>query len=113
MPGRALSADLRVTCVLTVPIPVSSAVRQEMVFRANDAVVILIIDISPPGMPAFHGLRTLVGSGQHPAIREHFFTDMWSFIGGICHDRLDLWKTFRHFIVNIIESHAVMDIAGG
>ena len=62
-------------------------------------------------MPAFHGHGALVGGGQHPAIVKYFFADVRRFIGGIRHNGFDFREGLSHFIVNIIESHTVVDIA--
>ena len=113
MPGWALSADFRVACVFPVTIPVGGAVSQGLVFRTDHAVVVFIIDVSPPGMSALSGHGTLVSSGQHPAIIKHFPADVRGLAGSVCHHGLCLGKGLGQFVVDIIKRHAVVDIAGG
>ena len=62
-----------ITAVFPVSVPVGGAVGQRLVFRADDAVIIFIVDVFPLLVPTFHGHRPLVGGGQHPAIVKHFF----------------------------------------
>ena len=113
LPGGTLRTNFWIAAIFPVTVPVGGTVGQEPVFRADHAVIVFIINILPPLVPALQRHGTLVGSGQHPAIVEHFFADMWSFVGGIRHNSLNFWKTFGHFVVDVVERHAVVDIAGG
>ena len=113
LPGRALGTDFWGTAIFPVTVPVGGTVCQGLIFRADRAVIGFIINILPTLVPAFHRQGTFAGSGQHPAIGEHFFADVWSFVCGIRHNGLNLWKTFGHFVVDVVERHAVVDIAGG
>ena len=113
VPGGTLGTDLRIAAIFPVTVPVSGAVCQELIFRADHAVIVFIINILPPLVPAFHRHGTLVGSGQHPAIGEHFFADVWSFVCGIRHNGLNFRKGLCHFVINIIKRHTVVDVAGG
>ena len=72
LPHRALGTDLRVAAIFPVAVPVGGTVFQGLVFRADHAVIVSIINILPPLVPAFHRHGTLVGSGQHPDIGKHF-----------------------------------------
>ena len=76
MPGGALGADFRIAAVFTVSIPVGGAVGQDVVFRADYAIIIFIIDVRPPGMSALHRHGPLVGCKQYPAISKYLFADM-------------------------------------
>ncbi len=113
MAGGTLGTDFRVAAVFTVSIPVGGAVGQDVVFRADHAVIIFIIDVRPPGMSAFHRHGPLVGSRQYPAIPEYLFADMRGLVGSVRHHCLNLWKRLNQFVVNIVKRHAVMDISGG
>lgn len=113
MPGGTLRADFRVACIFPVTVLVGSAVGKGLVFRTNHAVVVFIIDISPPGMSASHGHRELVSSGQHPAIIKYFLADVRGLVRGVCHHGFYIGKRLAQFVVKIIKCHAVVDIAGG
>ena len=105
LPCGALGTDLQVAAIFQVSVPVGGTVGQGLVVRADHAVIVFIINILPPLVPALHRHGTLVGSGQHPAIIEYFFADMGCFVGRIRHDGLDLREGLCHVIVNIIESY--------
>ena len=64
MPGGTLGTYFWVAAVLPVSIPVCGMVGQNLIFRADHAVVIFIIDISPPGVSALHRHGPFVGCGQ-------------------------------------------------
>ena len=63
MSGGTVGTNLWVALVFPVSIPVGGAVVQHLVFRADDAVKMLVIYIRVPGMTALHGLWTLVSCG--------------------------------------------------
>ena len=63
MPGWTFCTDLRITPVLPVPLPIGGSVGQNLVLRADDAVLMFIINILPPLVAALHGLRPFVGCG--------------------------------------------------
>ena len=111
--GRTVATDLWITFILSVSVPVGSAVVQCLVLRTDNAVEMLVVNILPPFMSALHGLRPLVGCGQNSVIPEHLLTDMRGLIGTVRYESMDLWKLFHHLVINIIKSYTVMYIAGG
>lgn len=84
-----------------------------MVLRTNDTVVVLVIYILPPPVAALHGLRPLVGGGEHTSIFEYFFADVRGLIGGIGNNHLNFGEICRHTAIYCIKGHAVMYISGG
>ena len=62
MSGGTVGANLWIALVFPVSIPVGGAVVQHLVFRADDAVKMLVIHIFPPFMSALC-LRPLIGCG--------------------------------------------------
>ena len=73
-----MGAKFGVAAILPVTVPVVGVVGQNLVFRADHAVIMFIIDILPPLVPTLYRHETLVGGGQHPAIVKYFFADIWS-----------------------------------
>ena len=113
LPCGTLGADFGVAAIFPVPVPVGGTVCQRLVFRADHAVIVFIINILPPLVSALHRHGALVGGGQHPAIIKYFFANVWSFVCGIRHNGLNFRECLYHFVINVIESHAVVDVAGG
>ena len=109
-PCRTARAYLRIALVFPVSVPVGRAVFQWLILRAEDAVVVFVIHILPPLVPALHRLRALVGRGQHPAVIEHFLTDVRGLVRRIRHDRFHFWERTRYFVIYIVKCHTVMHI---
>lgn len=63
LPCGATGTDSGGAPVFPVSIPVGRPVGQGLVFRADHAVVVFIINILPPFVPALHDLRTLISCG--------------------------------------------------
>lgn len=74
LPDWIFRTDPQISFILPVTIPVRGAVLQYLVFRTDDTVIIFVIHILSPRMPAFHGHGTLVGCGQNSA-SSNTFTD--------------------------------------
>ena len=73
----------------------------------------LVIHILPPLVPALQGLWTLIGGGQHSSIFKYLFADVWSFVGGVRDNGLRFRESSYYTVIDLIKSHAVMDISGG
>lgn len=58
---RAMLANVRVALVFTVSFTVGGCIIQYLVLRANDTIVILIINIFVPGVVSFLGHWSFVG----------------------------------------------------
>ena len=56
MSGRTVATDLWITFILPVTVTVCRAVFQHLVFRTQNTIIVLVIYVLPPFMPAF--LRT-------------------------------------------------------
>ena len=108
MTGGTIGADSRVAFVL----PVGCGITQKQIFRANHAVIVFVIDIRPPFMPALHRLWTLVSGGQHPVVVKNLLADMGRVVGGIGYNRFNFRESLRHLVIHVVEGCAVMDIAG-
>ena len=63
MSCRTVTADMWITFIFPITIPVCCTVVSDLVFRAYDAVEMLVIYILPPFMSALHCLWTLVCCG--------------------------------------------------
>ena len=63
VPCGTLRTNFWVAAIFPVTVPVGGTVCQGLVFRADHAVIVFIINILPPLVPAFHRHRTLAGSG--------------------------------------------------
>ena len=108
---RAAFANLRVGLVFPVSVPVGRTVWQGLKLRAEDAIVVFVIHILPPFVPALHGLGTFVGGGQHPAVLEYFLADMRCFVRRIRYHRFHFRESPGHFVIYVVERHAVMYIS--
>ena len=113
MTCRTVDTDARITAVLPVSIPVGSAVGQSLVLGAEYTVIVFVIHIFPPFVAAFHGLRPLVGGGQHTSVFKYLFADIRSFVGGIGNNRLYFREVRCHTVIHFIKRHAVMYISRG
>lgn len=71
MTGGTVDTDVGIAPVLPVSIPVGSAVGQCLVLGAEYTVIVFVIHIFPPLVAALHGLRPLVGGGQHTSIFKY------------------------------------------
>jgi len=111
MTGGTVDTDAGIAPVLPVSIPVGSAVGQCLVLGAEYTVIVFVIHIFPPLVAALHGLRPLVGGGQHTSIFKYLFADMRGFIGGIGNDRLYFRESRSYTVIHFIKGHAVMYIA--
>lgn len=65
---------------------------EDLIFRANHAVMEFIINILPPLMAALHRLRTLVGCGEHSAVIKYLLADRERLVSGICNNLFLLGK---------------------
>ena len=76
MPGGTLGTYFWVAAVLPVSIPVCGMVGQNLIFRADHAVVIFIIDISPPGVSALHRHGQFVRDNFMVGIKYNSLADL-------------------------------------
>ena len=110
--GGAVCASLWITFIFPVAVTVGCGVFQYLVFRADDTVIVFVIHILPPFMSALHGLGTLVGCIQNPAVIKYFLADMRGLVGAVHYHSIDFGVLLYQFIIYVVESYAVMYIAG-
>ncbi len=111
MPGWTFLADVASALVFPITFPVRGRVVQRLVLRANDDIIVLVIDILPPFMPAFFRLRPLVSGGKNSAIIKNFLADMRCLVRAVRYHGFHLGKSLSQPVVYIVECHAVMYIS--
>ena len=110
-PRGTIGADFRIAFVLAAAIPVCCAVVQDLVFRADHAVIEFIINVFPPFVSALHGLRPFVGCRKNPLVPKHLFADMRRLVSTVCNHSFYFRKPLRHLVIYFVKGNAVMDIA--
>ena len=112
VPGRAVGTDFGVAFVFPVALPVGGGVAQGLVFRADNAVIIFIVNVLSPFMSALHRHGALVGCGQYAAVLKNLFADRGCLVSRIGDDCFHLRKRLSHLVIHIIKRHAVVNVSG-
>lgn len=113
MPCRAYPALVWQALILPVPVPVSRAVRQAFVFRANDHVQILVIYIFMPFVPAFFRHGAFIRQGRDPVVLKNAFAYPRRFVACVHYNRFYLRELFRNTVIERVKSNAVMYVPAG
>lgn len=110
--GRTVGAYLRIALVFPVAVPVCSGIFEDLVFRANHAIIEFIIDILPPFVAALHRHGTFADCGKDSAIIKYLLADMGRLVSRICSDAFCFRKGFCYLVIYLIKGCAVVNIAG-
>ena len=113
MQRRTNLALILLAFILPIPFPGGGCIMQQLVFRTNHAVVILVIHIVPPRQSVFFGHRTFVSGGKNSSTVEDSFADPGCFVGAVCHHGFVFWVLLAKPVIKWVKGYAVMDISGG
>ena len=105
-------ANVTLAFVLSVAITVGGGIAQNLVLRAEDAVVVFIVNIFIPGQVAFLRHRALVWQRRDSPAVEYLLADPRRFVARVGGDNLCFGIVFYYAFKYCIKGDAVMDIAG-
>ena len=103
---RTILTYLGITLVFSVSVSVCCTVFKCMELGANDAIVMLIVNIFPPFVSAIHCLRSFVCCAENPVVIKYLLANVWSFVRAVCHYILYFGEFFGYFLIYIIKCYA-------
>ena len=103
---------MRTALEFFVPFAIRCGILQQLVFRTDHAVILLIINILIRPKIAIFAHRALVREDGDTLALDDFSCDRGGLIACIHHNILDLWKFLDQTVVVQLKCHAVMDISG-
>lgn len=107
----AFFAYLRTTFKLFIAFTVCCGILQNLIFRTDHTIKILIVNIFRWLEIAIFSTGTLVWKDGDAVAFEDFSGNCRRFVARIHYGKFDLWKSFNQAIVIQFKSHTVMDIS--
>jgi len=108
----ARCTNRRIALEHSVTIPVGRTVTQDLVVRADHAVVVIVVDIVTGAEKAFLSHRPLVGHRRVSTGIDHLLADPRGLVRRIKCECFDPWEPLHQRIVDLVKGNAVMNIAG-
>ena len=79
----AVCTDIASAFVFSVPVTIGGGIMEDFVFRADDVVIVAVIDICMPWMTAFLTFWSGVCSRQYSSTGKDSFAYPWCFVSAV------------------------------
>ena len=109
---RTAFTNVTLAFVLPAAIAIGGGITQNLVLRAENAVVILIVNIFIPGQVPFLRHRAFIGQRRDSPAVEDLFADPGCFVARVGGDDLGFGIVLDQTLKDRVKGDAVVDIAG-